>query len=131
MDAAEMADVSEAAATPVAGAVVELESVHARVLDQDLQVLLGKLRYVAFTWDDAAHLYRAATRYRQAGRLAPDVSVRVAEAMAEAFTVEPSLRPDANALPPGQTDVDHGSGSTAVDPTASRLAGRSHVPESE
>jgi hypothetical protein len=75
-------------------------------LSQDLQNMLSRIRRVALTWEDAAALYRAASRN---GRLAAPVAVRVAECLAEAFAAEPSLRPGgANAIPPRRTGSDHG-----------------------
>lgn len=100
------------------GRVIELGDVdHALRLSQDLQLILGRIRYVALPWEDVAALYRAATRHRLPGRLAADVSVRVATALAEAYAADPSLRPEAaNAIPPGDTGSDHGDNSTGVDP---------------
>lgn len=101
---------------PAPGPLVELVDADP-CLDEDLQRTLGRLRCVAITWEDAAALYRAATRHRRGGRLAADVSVRVATVLTEAFDTDPSLRPEAaNAIPPGDMGSDHGDNSTGVDP---------------
>ncbi|WP_344897601.1 hypothetical protein, partial [Nonomuraea antimicrobica] len=85
-------DALEVVGAPTPGQVVELAGFdQARLIDQDLQRLVGQLGYVAFTFEDAVALYRAATRHRIAGWLAPDVSVRVAEAMSEALAADPAL----------------------------------------
>ncbi|MEV4020194.1 hypothetical protein AB0J35_57930 [Nonomuraea angiospora] len=83
---------------------------HARLLGEDLQSTLAVIRYVAISWEDAAALYKAATRRRAAGWLAPDVTLRVAAALAEVFEAEPGLRPErANAVHAAETGMDHGS----------------------
>lgn len=95
------------AAPAAPGAVVDLDT---RTLGPDLQALLGRIRYVAFTWEDAAALYKAATRHRAAGRLPADVTYRVAAALSEAFATSPGLRPErANAVHAAETGMDHGS----------------------
>jgi hypothetical protein len=93
------------------GRVIEAGVVdHAMALSQDLQNTLSRIRRVALTWEDAAALYRAASRN---GRLAAPVAVRVAEALTEAFAAEPSLRPGgANAIAPRPEGSDHGRGPT-------------------
>lgn len=81
----------------------------ARLLSEDLQSTLAIVRYVAISWEDAAALYKAATRRRAAGWLAPDVTLRVAAALADMFAAESGLRADqANAVPSAETGIDHG-----------------------
>lgn len=88
------------------GRVVQLGIIdNTAILTADLQRFLGRIRHVALTWEDAAALLRAAHRN---GRLAAGVAVRASEALAEAFSAEPGLLDEANAVPTEPPASDHG-----------------------
>ena len=77
---------------------------HALMLTQDLQRHMGRAGCIALTVEDGTQLLRAA---RRAGRLDPGLLLRVSEAIAEALAAMP-LRLAANALPPDESEDDHG-----------------------